>query len=190
MPIGINGTGSITGITAGGLPDGVVIADDIASGAVTQTKLASGVAGNGPAFYAYPSTNQNVVNNTFTKVTLDSELFDTANNFNTSTNRFTPNVAGYYQINCRLSFLNTANMTDCFASLYKNGSEYARLGGAATGGTASVSSPSGSTIVYMNGSTDYLELYAYQSNAASSTVQTNAFGSPSTHLTGVLVRSA
>ena len=32
MPIVINGSGSITGITAGGLPDGCVTADDLASG--------------------------------------------------------------------------------------------------------------------------------------------------------------
>ena len=32
MPIAINGSGSITGITAGGLPDGCVTADDLASG--------------------------------------------------------------------------------------------------------------------------------------------------------------
>ena len=32
MPIVINGSGSITGISAGGLPDGCVTADDLASG--------------------------------------------------------------------------------------------------------------------------------------------------------------
>ena len=32
MPIAINGSGSITGISAGGLPDGCVTADDLASG--------------------------------------------------------------------------------------------------------------------------------------------------------------
>jgi hypothetical protein len=40
MAIVINGSGSITGISAGGLPDSSVTADDIASGAVTATKLA------------------------------------------------------------------------------------------------------------------------------------------------------
>lgn len=40
MAIVINGSGSITGISAGGLPDGSVTADDLASGAVTSTKLA------------------------------------------------------------------------------------------------------------------------------------------------------
>lgn len=42
MPITINGSGSITGISAGGLPDGVIVADDIASGAVAPAKLSTG----------------------------------------------------------------------------------------------------------------------------------------------------
>lgn len=45
MSITINGTGSITGLTAGGLPDGSITADDIASGAVTAAKLAAGAGG-------------------------------------------------------------------------------------------------------------------------------------------------
>lgn len=42
MPIGIDGSGTITGISAGGLPDGVIVADDIASSAVTPAKLSTG----------------------------------------------------------------------------------------------------------------------------------------------------
>lgn len=44
MAITINGTGSITGLSAGGLPDSSITSDDIASGAVTAAKLASGAA--------------------------------------------------------------------------------------------------------------------------------------------------
>ena len=33
MPVTINGNGTITGISAGGLPDGCITADDLASGA-------------------------------------------------------------------------------------------------------------------------------------------------------------
>lgn len=44
MPIAINGSGSITGISAGGLPDGVITTDDIAANAVTTAKLGSGEA--------------------------------------------------------------------------------------------------------------------------------------------------
>jgi len=41
MAITINGTGSITGLTAGGLPDGSVTADDLAANAVTSEKIAA-----------------------------------------------------------------------------------------------------------------------------------------------------
>jgi hypothetical protein len=48
MPITINGTGTVTGISAGGLPDACITTDDIAANAVTSAKLgadqASGLA--------------------------------------------------------------------------------------------------------------------------------------------------
>jgi len=39
MPITINGSGTVTGITAGGLPDGVITTDDLAANAVTYAKI-------------------------------------------------------------------------------------------------------------------------------------------------------
>ena len=38
MPITINGSGTVTGISAGGLPDNCIVTADIAAGAVTQAK--------------------------------------------------------------------------------------------------------------------------------------------------------
>jgi hypothetical protein len=43
MPITINGSGTVTGISAGGLPDGVITTDDIAANAVTDAKLSTGI---------------------------------------------------------------------------------------------------------------------------------------------------
>ena len=42
MPIGINGSGTITGISVGGLPDGIVDTDMIAADAVTAPKRGAG----------------------------------------------------------------------------------------------------------------------------------------------------
>jgi len=39
MPISIAGSGTITGISAGGLPDGVITTDDIAAAAITRAKM-------------------------------------------------------------------------------------------------------------------------------------------------------
>jgi len=40
MPITINGSGTVTGISAGGLPDDSIVTADIAAGAVTTAKVA------------------------------------------------------------------------------------------------------------------------------------------------------
>ena len=41
MPVTINGNGSVTGLSVGGLPDGTVDADTLASNAVTTNKIAN-----------------------------------------------------------------------------------------------------------------------------------------------------
>ena len=41
MPIEIDGDGTITGVSVGGLPDGIVDADMLAASAVTEAKLAT-----------------------------------------------------------------------------------------------------------------------------------------------------
>jgi hypothetical protein len=129
-----------------------------------QTGLASGVAGTGPAFSAYPSATQSVSTATFTKVTYDTEEFDTNNNFASS--RFTPTVAGYYQINARVTGNITLATNQTVLSIYKNGSEFKRLGQIPNSTSSSVC-PMGSALIYMNGSTDYLEIYVYQSTGVS-----------------------
>ena len=44
MPITINGSGTVTGISTGGLPDGCIATDDLANNAVTTAKLGSNEA--------------------------------------------------------------------------------------------------------------------------------------------------
>ena len=45
MPISINGSGTVTGISVGGLPDGIVDTDMLAANAVTSAKIVSGAGG-------------------------------------------------------------------------------------------------------------------------------------------------
>jgi len=42
MPITINGSGTVTGITAGGLPDGCIVTADIVDNNITEAKIANG----------------------------------------------------------------------------------------------------------------------------------------------------
>ena len=136
---------------------------------------------NGPAFSAGQSASGTSVSaSTPTKIIFDSEEFDTANCFASS--RFTPTVAGYYQINACVNF-GSASAT-IFAIIYKNGSAYKRgqqSGSASASGQASVVSAT----VYFNGSTDYVEIYGYSGNS-----NTTSNDTVNTWFNGSMVRSA
>jgi hypothetical protein len=144
-------------VTTAKIADNAITTAKIAAGAVVQADLATGVAGTGPAFSAILATNQSVTSATFTKVALATEEFDTNLNYDTSLYRFTPTVAGYYQFLYGLNS-NTA-VTQINVVLYKNGTQF--KGTFAADATATSQGAYGSSLVYMNGSTDYVELYAY-----------------------------
>lgn len=141
----------------------------INTGAVTQSKLGAGVAGNGPAFSATRTSGQSLSSNTWTKFQANIEEFDTASCYDNATNyRFTPNVAGYYQVNGRFGIQTTDTRLIC--AIYKNGTEFKR---GADSGAASFSGLNVSTLIYLNGSTDYIEFYVY-SGVTQNTVSVSA----------------
>lgn len=142
------------------------------------------VTGNMPAFSAYGSSAQTVSSGTFTKVTLGAELFDTNNNFASST--FTPTVAGYYQINCTFWFLGLPT-TRGIGSLYKNGSILCRF--VDIDSSKNEIAANGSEIVYMNGTTDYLEMYIWMQGSGTLTTS-SSISSETCRFSGSLVRSA
>jgi hypothetical protein len=130
----------------------------------TGTILTTGTAGvpvNGPAFSAYNTSYQTLANTTYTKIAYNTEEFDTGSCYDTTNYRFTPNVAGYYQLNAIIGF--TANATGAvFLRLYKNGSAFKDgiyVPNANTGPELVCS-----WLAYANGSTDYFEIYGWQSS--------------------------
>ena len=169
MPLVLNGDGNITGLTPGGLPDA----------SVTQSELATGVAGTGPTFSAYlASSGGSISSTTLTKVTFDTERWDTNSNFASS--RFTPTVAGYYQINAAFQI---APVAPGFIEIYFNGSGYKR----GAWNAANFQDMVVSGLVYFNGSTDYVEIYLYHTLGSAVTPQG---GANISWFDGCLVRSA
>lgn len=129
------------------------------TGTVTQTMLSTNVAGNGPAFSAYLGTTQTISNNTFTKAQINTEEFDTNSNFDTATNyRFTPTVAGYYQVTGQIAYASGGITGNTLCTIYKNGSRFKDgcLFGATSGANVFAIV---SALINFNGSTDYVELY-------------------------------
>lgn len=173
------------------LPDNTgTIITTASTGGVSQAMLAAGVAGNGPAFSAYKSGSVTISHNVATKVTFDTEMFDTNSNFASST--FTPTVAGYYQPTGLIYYNGTAGRQYVLVTqLYKNGSVYSRNAislSMGTGGDFCV--PVASTLVSMNGSTDYIELYAYSYDYTTGQSVTLIGGAGYTTFGAFLARSA
>jgi len=135
---------------------------------------------DGPAFSAYKSTNQTgISNSTYTKVTFDTEIFDTNNNFASS--RFTPTVAGYYQISSSMDMGST--VTYGYTAIAKNGTAVIfGSGGTSSAAAELISVASG--VVYCNGSTDYIEIQIYIVSTS------NVVYSGGSSFAGAMVRSA
>jgi hypothetical protein len=159
------------------------------SGTVTQGMIATGVAGKGPAFRAYRTTNQSVSNAVFTKIQFDAENFDTNNCYDSTSNyRFTPNVAGYYQVNagCYFTSLST-RPTEAQIALYKNGAAFASVFlNLATANQLVCLLPL-TALVDMNGTTDYIEIYGYLGGGSN---QIFAGGGQFTYFDACLARAA
>lgn len=149
---------------------------------ITTPKVdsAAGVGGI-PAFSAWCSSAISHTGGAPSKIPFQTEEFDTTNAFDSVTNyRFQPLVAGYYQFTGACQVLSTGSIA---LALYKNGSSFKTLD--FNGASAANSLVSGTCIVFMNGSTDYVELFA----TPATTGNTNATQG-NTYFQGVLVRAA
>jgi hypothetical protein len=125
------------------------------------------VSGNMPAFSAYLLANQTPITSaTFTKIQCNTEEFDTASAYDNATNyRFTPQVAGYYQVSGSLNISASVTNTGILCVIYKNGSSIKWGVYMTRASTANDAGVVASALVYLNGSTDYVELYGYVDGA-------------------------
>ena len=175
-------------VLAGSTSGSVTLQEPAVAGTtVLDLPAASGtvmVSGNQPAFAVTNSGNQSVTSSVFTKVALQTELFDTANAFDSTTNyRFQPTVAGYYQFNATLLLIGTS-ITQTWTTFFKNGSNF--IGSYQRWASLNDVCSNTSALVYLNGSTDYIELYTFIV-----AVSPSVFGSSTgVQFSGALVRAA
>lgn len=150
---------------------------------------ASTVTPKVPLLVAYKdSAAQSIPTNTFTKVTFDAEEIDTDGWFASST--YTPQQAGYYHVTCGL-YWQFLQSDIGLVNLYKNGSLAVRLQRETVNSNNNDTEVSGDAIVHCNGSTDYLEIYAYQDAGSNKDIWNGGSnsGRPYTRLEIFLVRA-
>jgi hypothetical protein len=128
------------------------------SAEATGLKWAAAAGGSSfPTFSAGASTGTAYTAATATKMLFDTEAWDTNSNFASS--RFTPTVSGYYQLQTALVTNAGAGSPSIDLMIYKNGALEKRVDSVAAGATPDGTGVSGTCIVSMNGSSDYVEVY-------------------------------
>ena len=130
-------------------------------GTVTSAKLANSALMT-PSFEAYLSANQGISDNTATKVQFNTEVFDTGDCYDNSTNyRFTPTTAGKYFVYSRVQFDAQAanNFQQGFLKIYKNGSAVTSTQMNMNGNFPENIHVLNHSIIDFNGSSDYVEVF-------------------------------
>lgn len=115
------------------------------------------------AFRANRGAAQSISNTTETKIQFNNAISNVGGYYDNTTNyRFTPGVEGYYffTITCGYGAATSGSVIE--VNIKQNGSSYvARNFSHAS--TSNNCVPTASTVVYMNGSTDYIEGYTWHS---------------------------
>ena len=151
---------SLTALDADNISAGTLA---VARGGTGAATLAAAGLANTPAFNAYLSANQVLTANTSTKVTFDTEWFDTDGCYDKDTNyRFTPTTAGKYLISASVQCYGnggTSTLQRIYLQIKKNGSAWARttFDIRDTGYYEGV--PTLTNIMDFNGSSDYAEVW-------------------------------
>jgi hypothetical protein len=134
----------------------------------------TGIVAEGPLVIATGGT-QSYTPGVFTKAALDSASVNIGGYFDYTTNyRFTPAIAGYYMVVGSVFFdWNGSGGYRTETFIYKNGSSYdANYTGSFSGGSDQYGHRQVSTLVALNGTTDYIELYFRGAGGSTTNVST------------------
>lgn len=185
------------GTSAAAFTAGAVVALRIIAAAVTEIVPGAGAAGqvlthNGntggvfnaptyqtnspaattPAFSVYISATQAVAQSTWTRMNLNTESFDSTGVWNTGTQRFQPATSGYYLISGLLDTSASIVSSLTALRLHKNGVLFKEM--ASNAGTT-VSRVSGTAVIRMNGTSDYIEFFGFVTSSSSPSFSAAAF---------------
>ena len=129
--------------------------------------FASAGGANTPAFSARPNAVQAIANDTLTKVSFQTEDFDTDNAF--ASDKFTvpSGKAGKYYFEATF-LINSATDKQFAGYIYKNGSRILySIGKEQTGGGSATSATATASVILDLAEGDYIEFYIYQDTGSS-----------------------
>ena len=123
----------------------------------TRTGTGSPAIREMPAFRVIMSSDLSLTNNVERTVEYDQATFNTHPEwFNNSTHRYTPLIAGYYQIIYNVS-ISSSGATGYYSLLVTQDSTVAQIRWVGSSGAVTLFRHSGNDLIYFNGTTDYVE---------------------------------
>ena len=140
-----------------------------------QNNGASVGGANTPAFEATRSGTQTITHDTMTKIACNVETFDTAGNYDHSTNyRFLPTTAGKYYIYAQATAsIGIEQLNRYSLIIRKNGSNYKVSAKYFNNNPARIITSFVGAVIDLNGSSDYVELFTKIEYASSGTITIN-----------------
>ena len=161
-------------LDVGTISGGSVTTAKLADDAVTLAKLASGAVGK-PAFHAVLTSNQTVATATVTILAYGTEIFDTDGAYDTSTYKFTPQVAGTYLFGAS-TILQQADTKTLHTFIVKNGVAVAnnQFSGVESFGNLDYAGQHVSGLVVMNGSSDWVACASQHNKGSDNTYAGNS----------------
>jgi hypothetical protein len=114
---------------------------------------------------AYLNAAQDIDATSSTKVLIDTISFDTEGVVDIANSRITPSLPGYYQVSAQVYTKAVPDGERVLASICKNGIDVSAGSGVRSGAQGDGVSVV-SDLIYMNGTTDYLELYANNTHSS------------------------
>jgi len=129
-----------------------------------------------PMAKAWQGSVQTVTSNTISLVNIDTEIYDLTNCFNAVVHVFSPQKAGYYQVNGTVIGMGSTGTNLVEVSFTYTGVQSIVRGSYIYNNTIySSASSSVSDIVYMNGTTDYIGLIARVVGTGTCSINSSVF---------------
>ena len=151
------------------IPSGVTLANSGTATGFGETMV--------PAFFVIKTPNQSVSAYTSTKVTFNSEKFDSNNKFDTSTSKFTPATAGQYFLIAQINIQAIHDQATTELDIKKNGSYVASRFKHIALNSSSDREPSLFTSCIVESDTDdYFEVIMHTDMSSGTTITGDAAG--------------
>ena len=190
MPIGINGSGTVTGVSVGGLPDGIVDTDMLAANAVTAAKTTvPGIVEVDQWILTAAKTSNGDITSNLARNTLSGSGAPFGTGMSESSGIFTFPTTGKYLVFMQAKFnINDSDNVDLVMNVTLNNSSYSGVAFISDGQNGSGTREGGGASFYFLDVTDVSQVKVkFSASSLSSGSQVSGSNSVSTAFTFIRI---